>query len=126
MYAVIFSAMTDTHSDATKTATQALVLNTCPDVETARKIADTLVKQQLAACVNILPAVESVYRWEGQIQHDNEALLIIKTHVDCYPALQQAIEELHPYELPEIVMVSIDRGLPEYLRWINHSLDVPS
>ena len=116
--------MTEPASNAT--STQALVFTTCPDAAAARAMADTLVNRQLAACVNILPAVESVYRWKGQVEHDTETLLIIKTHTDCYPALQQAIQEIHPYELPEIVMVSIDRGLPEYLRWIDHSLDVPS
>ena len=100
---------------------QILVFTTCPDAATARRIADALVEQGLAACVNILPGLQSVYRWQGKIEHDDELLLIIKTQRDCYPALEAAILALHPYELPEIVTVPLDGGLPAYLDWINSS-----
>ena len=95
-----------------------LVLTTCNSEERARYIADGLVEQQLAACVNILPGVESVYRWKGQIEHDREILLLIKSRQSLYTALEKAIQTLHDYELPEIVAVSIDTGLPAYLNWI--------
>jgi len=95
-----------------------IVLNTCPDTETARRIADALVEQGLAACVNIVPGIQSVYRWQGKIECDNELLLIIKSQSSCYAELEQTIQTLHPYELPEIVTVPIESGLPAYLDWI--------
>ncbi len=98
-----------------------LVLNTCPDAATARRIADALVGQGLAACVNILPGVQSVYRWQDKIECDEELLLIIKSQTECYPALEALIQAEHPYELPEIITVPIGSGLPAYLDWINTS-----
>ena len=96
-----------------------LILNTCPDTETARAIANALVGQSLAACVNIIPAIQSIYRWQDKIECDNEVLLLIKSPQECYPALEAVILSLHPYELPEIIVVPIDSGLPGYLNWIN-------
>jgi periplasmic divalent cation tolerance protein len=102
-----------------------LVLNTCPDAETARRIAAALVERNLAACVNIIPGVESVYRWQGKVETDSEHLLLIKCSRDAYPALEQAVTELHPYELPEIVAVPIEAGLPGFLDWINNNSKQP-
>ena len=99
-----------------------LVLCTVPDESTARRIASTLVGEQLAACVNIVPGVTSVYRWKDAIETAPELLLIIKTTMGVYTRLQDRIHALHPYELPEIIAVSIDRGLPDYLAWITTSL----
>jgi len=98
-----------------------LVLTTCPDQETAQDIAWQLVDLQLAACVNIIPAIESVYRWQDKIESETEYLLIIKTQTDCYTELENTIQALHPYELPEVVAVSIEAGLPAYLDWINNN-----
>ncbi len=98
-----------------------IVLNTCPDEETAREIASLLIEQQLAACVNIIPAIESVYRWQDKVEFATEYLLIIKTQSDCYTELENTIQTLHPYELPEIVAVPIEAGLPAYLDWINNN-----
>jgi periplasmic divalent cation tolerance protein len=98
-----------------------IVFNTCPDMEAARDIAEELVMRQLAACVNIIPGVESVYRWQGEIESGNECLLVIKTRATCYSELEQAIKALHPYELPEIVAVPIETALPAYLDWINEN-----
>ena len=100
-----------------------IALNTCPDEATAGTIATKLVENGLAACVNILPGVKSVYRWQGKIEQDNEVLLIIKTRKDVISRLETLIREHHPYELPEIVAVPIDTGLNEYLNWIEQSLD---
>ena len=100
-----------------------IVLCTVPDEATARRIASSLVAEQLAACVNIVPGITSVYRWKGAVETAPELLLIIKTTLEVYTRLQDRVRALHPYELPEIIAVSLDRGLPEYLAWINTSLE---
>ena len=100
-----------------------LVLSTCPDRETAERLATTLVERRLAACVNIVPGLTSVYRWQGAIQTDAEVLLLIKTDAQRFPALEKTLREEHPYELPEIVAVTISNGSPGYLRWITTELD---
>lgn len=99
-----------------------LVLNTCPDRETAGTIARALVEQGLAACVNVVPGIESVYRWQDRIETEAEALLLIKTRARAYSRLEAALRRLHPYELPEIIAVSIDGGISEYLSWINNEV----
>jgi len=100
-----------------------IVLCTVPDEAAARRIASALVEEQLAACVNIVPGITSVYRWKDAIETAPELLLIIKTTPGVYTRLQDRIHALHPYELPEIIAVSIDRGLPDYLAWITTSLE---
>ena len=95
-----------------------LVLTNLPDRAAAERIADALIGQQLAACVNILAPCRSVYRWKGEVQHDEEHPMLIKTTVQRYPALEQALRAAHPYELPEIIAVPIERGLPAYLAWV--------
>jgi periplasmic divalent cation tolerance protein len=95
-----------------------LVITNLPDRASAEKLADVLVEQRLAACVNILAPCRSVYRWKGATQHEEEHPLLIKTTAERYPALEQAIRAGHPYELPEIIAVPIDQGLPQYLEWV--------
>jgi len=95
-----------------------LVLTNLPERAAAEALAAQLVERRLAACVNILAACRSVYRWHGEVQHEEEYPMLIKTTLERYPALEQAIRAGHPYELPEIVAVRLERGLPEYLRWI--------
>ena len=97
--------------------TALLCLTTCPDLDTAQRIADALVEERLAACVNVLPGVQSTYRWEGQVQRAGEVLLLVKTVRVRLPALQERIVALHPYELPELLAVEAG-GLPAYLRLI--------
>ena len=99
-----------------------IVLCTCPDDQTATIIADRLVADAYAACVNIVPGIMSVYQWKNNIEHDEELLLIIKTRQDCYLELETVIQQLHPYELPEIIAVSIEQGLSGYLEWIDQSV----
>jgi periplasmic divalent cation tolerance protein len=99
-----------------------IVLCTTPDQETAEMIADALVSQQLAACVNILPGLTSVYRWQGAIEHGEELLLVIKTSQRVWPMLEAQIQALHPYELPEIVAVPIKTGEAEYIQWLENSI----
>jgi len=96
-----------------------LVLTTCPDETCARQIGEHLVVEKLAACVNIIPGVTSIYSWEGQIESAQEQLLLVKTLYDQYPALERAICAIHPYELPEVIALPIDHGHPDYLNWIS-------
>ena len=86
---------------------------------TAEKITRLLVEGALAACVNILPNVRSVYSWQGQIESAEEHLLIIKSSSEAYQAIERTIRSHHPYELPEIIAVPVGQGLPEYLNWIH-------
>ncbi|MBI3145538.1 MAG: divalent-cation tolerance protein CutA [Pseudogulbenkiania sp.] len=106
-----------------------LVLCNTPDLDTASRIARQLVEERLAACVNLLPAVCSVYRWQGKIEEANEVPLLIKTTLQAYPRLERRLKELHPYEVPEIVACDIVAGLPAYLTWVAgetlSSMDIP-
>lgn len=103
--------------------THYLVINTCPDLATARRLADMLVDGRLAACVNIVPGIQSVYSWRGALQHDEECLLYIKTRIDRYQALADTLRAHHPYELPEIIAVPIETGLPGYLAWVDQQTE---
>ncbi len=103
-----------------------IVLCTCPDPATAERIAETVVGERLAACVNIVPGLTSIYRWDSQIQHDSELLLLVKTHQAVYPLLEARIRELHPYQIPEIIALPIQAGLAAYLDWIADHTGVPA
>jgi periplasmic divalent cation tolerance protein len=96
---------------------------TCPDRETAGKLAETLVTDGLAACVNLLPGVESVYRWQGKIERDSEILLLIKSDDAHFGALKDTIVSLHPYDVPEIIAVPVEAGHEPYLEWIDQCLE---
>jgi periplasmic divalent cation tolerance protein len=95
-----------------------LILSTFPDLETARRIGRTLVEEQLVACVNLVPGVESIYQWKGQVEASAEILGIFKTVTERYYEVEARIRELHPYELPEILAISPKTGLSEYFQWI--------
>jgi periplasmic divalent cation tolerance protein len=95
-----------------------LVLTNLPDRAAAERLADSLIEKRLAACINILAPCRSVYRWKDAVQHDEEHPMLIKTTTECYPALEAAVRAGHPYELPEIIAVPVERGLPAYLDWI--------
>ena len=95
-----------------------LVVTNLPDRAAAERLADAVIAKNLAACVNILAPCRSVYRWKGAVQHDEEHPMLIKTTRERYDALEQALREGHPYELPEIIAVPIERGLPAYLAWV--------
>ncbi|MDE2226294.1 MAG: divalent-cation tolerance protein CutA [Xanthomonadaceae bacterium] len=98
--------------------TALLCLSTCPDAETAARIARVLVEERLAACVNCLPGIHSTYRWRGEIHDDGEVLLLIKTTRERFEALRDRLPELHPYEVPELIAVDIAAGHFPYLDWI--------
>jgi periplasmic divalent cation tolerance protein len=97
-----------------------VVLTTCPDAAVAETIARALVEEGLAACVNILPPMRSIYRWKGRTEEASEQLLVIKIATARFPAVRDRIRALHSYELPEIIAVPVADGLPEYLAWLNH------
>lgn len=98
--------------------TPLIILCTCPDQTIAERIAETVVGERLAACVNIVPGLTSIYRWEGRIQHDAEWLLLIKTRQAVYSRLEARIRALHPYQVPEIIALPIQTGSAAYLDWI--------
>ena len=98
-----------------------LVFCTFPNSASVKSTAESLVNEKLAACVNIIPDVQSIFRWQGKVDNANENVLVIKTKDSLYSELEKRIQELHPYELPEIISVSIDNGLPEYLDWVSES-----
>ena len=95
-----------------------LVLTNCPDEETANSIALAVVEAKVAACVNILPCVQSIYRWQGVVESATEIPLFIKSTAANYPALEKLIAGLHPHEIPEIIALPISQGLPAYLNWV--------
>jgi periplasmic divalent cation tolerance protein len=99
-------------------ATPLLCLSTCPDAETATRIARALVEERLAACVNRLPGVHSVYRWQAKVIDDAEVLLVIKTTSGRFEALRDRLVELHPYEVPELIAIEVSGGHGAYLDWI--------
>jgi periplasmic divalent cation tolerance protein len=95
-----------------------VVLLTAPDPETAQRIAQALVEERLAACVNVLPGVRSIYRWQGAVEQASEVLLIAKTQADRSDALAARVRALHPYELPEVVVLPVSGGSEAYLGWV--------
>ena len=95
-----------------------IVMSTAGSQEEARRIAHALVERRLAACVNIVPQIESVYRWQQKIETATEWLLLIKTQAESFERIRAAIKELHSYELPECVMLDVVAGSQEYLAWI--------
>jgi periplasmic divalent cation tolerance protein len=95
-----------------------LALSTFPDRETAQRISNQLITEKFATCANILPPVESIYRWKEKIETGNETLVFFKLSEGRQSAFQEKLRSLHPYEVPEIIFVPISTGLPEYLRWV--------
>ena len=100
-----------------------IAITTCPNPEVATQLAQEIVEQQLAACVNIIPAIQSIYLWQGKIEQDNENLLIMKTHQQQLASLESFIQKQHPYEVPEFITLSIESGSKAYLDWITASLN---
>ena len=96
-----------------------LVMTNMPDLPAAQAMASALVHARLAACVNILPGVQSVYRWQGAVEQATEITLLIKTTQRRYPQLQQAIVAAHPYDVPEVIAWPLANGHPPYLHWVS-------
>ena len=95
-----------------------VVMTTWPDVETARAAARVLIEERLAACANLVPQVESIYRWEWKIQTSSEVMMVLKTTTWRYPLMEARIMALHSYKVPEIVCLRVTEGLPAYLSWV--------
>jgi len=98
-----------------------IILTTWPDAESARAATRKLVEEKLAACGNLVPGIESIYRWQGKIETSSEVLVIFKTTAARLAQLEERIRELHSYEVPEILAVPVGAGLPAYLRWVEES-----
>ena len=94
------------------------MLATVPDAEVGRRLARSLLQERLIACANLVPGVTSLYRWEGEVQEEDETLMVMKTRSELVPRLIARIPELHPYELPEVLALRVDDGLPAYRRWV--------
>jgi len=103
-----------------------LCLVTIDDLAKASEIAGILVEERLAACVNIVPQIQSIYRWNGEICNDTERLMIIKTQKHLFERLEAVVKKMHPYEVPEIISFDIQQGYPGYLRWIDDSTEAPA
>jgi len=101
-----------------------VVLVTCPTGATARRLARHVVQRRLAACVNIVPLVHSVYRWKGKIERSREVLLVMKSTAARFPALQRGILARHPYDVPEIIALPLIAGHLPYLAWVRQSVTV--
>lgn len=101
-----------------------VVLSTVDSPAKAAEMAEALVNERLVACVNILPEATSVYKWQGRLERSSESLMILKTHSDRLPALMERLRELHPYDVPEIVVCAVEQGSPEYLKWVADCLGV--
>lgn len=99
-----------------------LVLSTASSPKEARRIAGHVLRRKLAACINIVPRVESRYWWKNKIEAGRETLILIKTTAACYASLQQEIKKWHSYDVPEIIAVPIKKGHPDYLRWLTRSI----
>lgn len=95
-----------------------VLLTNLPDRDSAQRMAHILVENHAAACVNILPECSSIYRWQGKIESASEITLLIKTTRSVYPRVEELIRSHHPYELPEIIAVPVNAGLPAYLQWV--------
>jgi periplasmic divalent cation tolerance protein len=111
-----------TDTDVAKSELIAFV--TAPNGEEAAQLAEALVSEQLAACVNLVAGIESIYRWEGRVARDREVLLIIKTTGERYEALEQRVKELHSYTTPEVIAFRVERGSREYIDWLRRSTEI--
>jgi periplasmic divalent cation tolerance protein len=100
-----------------------LALSTAPDAGTAERIARALVDERLIACASLVPGLTSVYRWEGQVQADPEVLLLMKTRRSLVPQLKERLPQLHPYQVPELVVTGVVEGLEPYCRWVRDETD---
>ncbi len=98
-----------------------LAIATAPDADTARRLGSRLVEQRLAACVNLIPGVQSIYRWQEAIESDTEVVMLIKTHPGAVAAINAVLRNEHPYDVPELITLPIDDGLPDYLAWVAES-----
>ncbi len=103
-----------------------IVLTTAANIDEARNLARTLVEEHLAACATLIPAVESIYRWKGQLESSSETMLLLKTGAEQLPALENRLHALHTYETPEFLVLPVEAGSPGYLQWMFAALAAPA
>ena len=99
-----------------------LVLVTAPSAAVAASLARTLVEEGLAACGNVVPGLRSIYRWQGRVEDEAEALLLLKTRAEAFEALRRRVVELHPYDVPEVLRLAVEAGHEPYLAWVRESV----
>ena len=102
-----------------------IAISTAASLEEAERIASTLVEQHLAACVNLIPQIKSIYRWQGEMEESSEVLLVIKSTAPCLAALESTLRSLHSYSVPEFLVLDVTSGSPAYLQWIFESVTLP-
>lgn len=102
-----------------------MAITTCADAGAAETLAELLVSERLAACVNILPGARSIYRWDGDVSRESEVMMLIKTTEDRWAAMSTRLCAAHPYDVPELIGWPIERGAPDYLDWVNASVAQP-
>jgi periplasmic divalent cation tolerance protein len=112
-------------ADRSRNAEVIVVFVTCPSAEVAQKIAESVIEDCLAACVNVLPSLISIYRWKGKVCRDPESLLIIKTRRTKFSALCRQVKRLHPYSVPEVIALPVVAGSASYISWIQDSTSEP-
>ncbi len=110
----------------TEAGAYVVMLSSCPEENAARGMARVLIEERLAACVSILPGVESVYRWQGKVETSHEWLLLAKTRIERYSELESAVRKLHPDELPEIICLPVVAGFAAYLNWVSGEVGLGS
>lgn len=131
VFTTIFQHLIGTHlmrtmtTQATTSGLYSMAFVTVPNMEVGKKLAGGIVEKKLAACVNIIPQIVSVYKWEGKIENDNELLLMIKTRTATVPDLSKFVRENHPYDVAEVISSTIDDGNPPYLKWIGEIVPEP-
>jgi uncharacterized protein involved in tolerance to divalent cations len=103
-----------------------IVYSTFPNKETARQIGTQLIEKQLAACVNLLPQIESIYQWNGEMNHDEEFLMVMKTTKGRYEELEKTLTQLHPYECPELICTNVECGYDPYIMWVRERVSPDS
>lgn len=116
--------MTDTHENTAGAVRTALM--TVPSAEVAEELVRTLVEERIVACGNIIPGLTSIYRWKGEVEEDEEVLVIFKTTTDAVPRLLERAPELHPYEVPEVLVLPLEAGYAPYLGWVGESVSSSS
>lgn len=102
-----------------------ILVCTCPDAATARRLAGGLLERKLAACVNILPEIRSMYRWQGELHDDGETLMVVKTTRQAYAEVERWLLQHHPYDVPEVLAVQVPAGSPAYLEWVQKEIEMP-
>jgi periplasmic divalent cation tolerance protein len=115
--------MEGAHRRREEVSDRLVAFSTVAGAEDAERIARELVERRLAACVNVVPGVVSIYRWQGKVEREEERLLVMKTRGERFPALREALAAIHPYDVPELIAIPIEDGSPAYLQWLDQAVE---